>query len=372
MNAISSMVSYYVNALRCGLLGRLLPTPPPMPDFSGIYTSDFQRIALGECLKGTYLEIYRPTKPFTADDGRVKAVVYLHGFALGPSRIYRAHIEHLARQGYYVFYPNFQTGFCHFDASLTKTVEELIEEIFGDKHLAVQYYWMQNALKSVRAGFEHENIASETAVETFLFGHSLGGLFAISWPWYVNRWPGEVAREATSPRYLLPQQIVAADPIPSSMMIPGRIGKLIAKLVPQVDVRKTGADVTMPLAILHGRDDWVVPPSTWEAYFPAIASPAKSMFVSSTDARGCGALYANHEQCTVDTSFFPTLLALLILDGVGKEDTLDWRYLWPPLDRAVRHGERVDLSQFDMGSWSDGHPVRPIEVYLSASIRSRG
>lgn len=364
MSPFGSALSFYWNRFLCRLLGTLRAKAPSKPDYAAVYTSDFEVVTYGECSKGTYLEVYRPHTPLRGADGKAKAVVYLHGFALGPSRIYRAQLEHLARQGIYVFYPNYMTGFCHFEGTLSKTVEELIDEIFGDEHLGAQYYWMQNALKSVQGAFEAESLADDALVETYLFGHSLGGLFAISWPYYVNRWAEDVAQGQDIPTYLLPQQIVAADPIPSSLTIPGKLGKLIAKLIPQVDVKVTGADVTMPLAILHGQQDWVVPPTEWDDYFPAIATPCKRMFLSRTDTHGCGGLFANHEQSTVDTSFFPNWAALLVLDGVGEENALNWNFIWPPLDRAVRDGERVDEFIFDMGAWSDGQPVRAVQVYL--------
>ena len=365
---ISSAISYALNDCLCHLTGRFRAKAPTKPDYSDIYTSDVTVVTQGDCDAGSYLEIHQPTVPYRDQAGKVKAIIYLHGFSLGPSRIYGTHIEHLVKQGYYVFYPNFQTGFCHFEPDLTLTVEELIDAVFGEKTPALQYNWLKNAMESVRKGFESIHLDSETAVDTYVFGHSLGGLFAISWPYFINHWQQEVKDDETVPTYLIPQQIVTADPIPSSVMIPGKIGRLIETLIPQVDVHQTGSGVTMPLVILHGRDDAVVAPSQWDDYFDDIATPQKSMFLSSTDAYGCSPLYANHEQATVDTSFFPTSLSLLVLDGVGAENALNWNYIWPPLDRAIRNGDRVDLSHFDMGTWSDGHPVQPIQLYKSTSL----
>ena len=68
-----------------------------------------------------------------------------------------------------------------------------------------------------------------------------------------------------------------------------------------------------------------------------------------------------------NTSFFDTFLALTVLDGVGVENDLNWRYIWYGLDRVIRYGERADLLSFDMGNWSDGIPVHGIEVFLDSS-----
>ena len=91
------------------------PKAPNKPDYSDIYTSlKYQVKKAGECKQRSYIETYVPETPFLGDNGQAKAVIYLHGFDLGASEIYRSQLEHLVKQGYYLFYPNFQTGFCSF------------------------------------------------------------------------------------------------------------------------------------------------------------------------------------------------------------------------------------------------------------------
>jgi hypothetical protein len=34
------------------------------------------------------------------------------------------------------------------------------------------------------------------------------------------------------------------------------------------------------------------------------------------------------------------------------------------LDRVIRFEDRADQLHFDMGEWSDGKPVHPIQVFL--------
>lgn len=353
-----SAAAYIVADWTCRLFGGVRPKPPAKPDYSGVYTSAFSVETFGECRRGSYIEVYRPRAPFTDAGGRQKAVIFLHGFALGASQIYRAHLEHLAKQGFWVFYPNYQTGFCSFPDNGFSTVAELLEEVVGDGIADSQEKWLNNALTSVSGAYGQVGLGRDAAVDTYVYGHSLGGLFALSWPYYV--------KQQGLPAVLLPRQVLTADPIPTTAAgkPPGRLGTALAAVKADVDICTTGTALTMPVAILHGNSDWVVPKAQWDDRFPCIATPHKRMYLSFTDRHGCPGHYANHEQATDDTSFFPPWLALLALDGVGAVDTLDWRYVWSALDQIIRDGVRADALTFDLGSWSDGRAVKAIMTYL--------
>ncbi len=268
-------------------------------------------------------------------------------------------MEHLVKQGYYVFYPNFQTGFCSFPDKIWQTVDELADEVVGDGLIDSQEKWLKNALKSVHEAYATVGFTEESELDTYLYGHSLGGLFALSWAYYV--------KNEKYPDNMLPLQVVVSDPIPNTAAsgIPGRLGDLVKKLTDDVDIKVTGSALTMPVAILHGNDDWVAPKDEWKTSFNYIATEQKKMFLSFTDNRGCPGLYANHEQATVNTSFFPVFLSLTVLDGVGVEDVLDWNYIWHGLDQVVRYDVQANDLEFNMGFWSDGVPVKEIEVFLS-------
>ncbi|ARE39838.1 hypothetical protein RGUI_1697 [Rhodovulum sp. P5] len=360
LTVLRTTLVYLGQTALCRLLGGLGPKPPAKPDYSGVYTSpEFQVDRYGNCQAGSYIEVYRPQTPYLGDNGRPKAVIFLHGFVLGASQIYRAHLEHLVRQGYTVFFPNFQTGFCSFPDSGLMTVADLVDEVFGDGLKPSQEKWLRNALASVSDAYAKSGFGAGVAVDTYVYGHSLGGLFALSWPYYV--------KQDGYPENLLPVQVLTADPIPSSTAAsaPGQLGAAFDSLADDMDLRLTGTALTMPVAILHGNDDWIVPKAEWDTPFGFIATGQKRMYLSYTDTHGCAGLFANHEQATTDTSFFRPVLATVLLDGVGTEDTLDWRYLWFALDQVIRDGARADQLDFDMGAWSDGHPVRPVSIYLS-------
>ena len=335
---MANPITYDLNTCLCRLTQRFRPQPPAKPNY--IYTSkQYDLQTMGSCDQGSYIEIYSPQTPLS---GNPKAVIYMHGFDLGASQIYGTHLQHLVKQGYYVFYPNFQTGFCTFPNSPWKTFEELAEEVAGDDSLEPQEKWMNSALKSVKEAYEQVGWTESTTVETYLFGHSLGGLFALSWAYYVQ--------QNNLPSNLLPRQVVVADPVPKAG---------------QVDIGNTGRKLTIPVAILHGNDDTIARPSEWKEPFQQIQSLQKKMFLSYTDARGCPVMYANHEQATVDTAFVSDFIALTVLDGVGVENNLNWRYIWYALDQVVSGEKTADQLTFNMGQWSDGHDVNPIEVLYS-------
>lgn len=361
MNLLFAAIAYYLERFWCSLTRWFRPSPPTAPNYRSIYTSPQQTNQVecfGECDEGSYIRIYKPGTPFYGDNGKPKAVIYLHGFDLGAYEIYEAHLQHLVRQGYYVFYPNYQPAFCSFPNSPLKTVEELTEEILGSGLIAPQAQWMQSALKSTRSAYEQVGFNADAGIDTYLFGHSLGGLMALSWAYY--------AKEDGLPENMQPLQVVVADPVHSTgFPVPGPLGRFVDRFTDAIDILETGVALTMPVAILHGDEDLIVPKEQWQKPFSAIASPHKKMYLSFTDQRGCPTLYANHEQAATNTSFVDTFLALSVLDGVGTVNVLNWQYIWYGLDRVIRFGDRADELTFDLGTWSDGYPVHPIETYLS-------
>lgn len=334
------------------------PSPPAKPDYRPIYSSPAYFLRRdGRCAEGTYIESYIPANPYRDARGRLRAVVYLHGFSLGASRIYASHLDHLARQGYYVFYPNYQRGFCAYRPTLLGNLAELMREVLRPYPIS-PLSWMRAAVRSVAGAFTRAHL-DEAPVETYLFGHSLGGLFALSWPHYAA---------GHAPAALLPRQILVADPIPDALsLIPAPvqlIARLLGAFADTVDIADTGRAIRVPVGILHGAEDKTVPAQYWQRPFSRIVTQQKTMYLSHSDDHGAPALAANHDQATVDTSFLPDWLASVFLDGSGVENNLDWRYVWAGLDQVLRYGARADQLSFEMGRWSDGMPVRPVTVLL--------
>lgn len=344
------------------------PSPPPKPDYGEIYTSPtYEFISLGDCDKGTRVEIYKPNNPYLGESGKPKTIIYLHGFCLSASQIYLTHLEHLVHQGYYVFYPNYQRGFCTFPKhryNILELTEELLEEVLTPYPISPQG-WLNSAIKSVTQAYDSVGLLTQE-VDTYLFGHSLGGLFAMSWQYYTN--------SPDIPSSLIPKQIIVADPVPDSESnIPPFVQRIIEGVhafKDKVDIKYTGRSLTVPLAILHGNDDTIVPINDWLNLFDSfIATNEKALYLSSTDEYGAPAMYANHEQATINTSFVYDSVANEVFDGVGTEDNLNWRYIWDALDQVIRKGARADQLKFDMDHWLDKdktpvQPVTPIQKLL--------
>lgn len=326
---------------------------PPKPNYNEIYTSPNYRVEIqGECDKGSYVEMYIPENPYK-DKGALVAVIYLHGFTLGASEIYRSHIEHLVKQGYYVVYPNFQRGFCEFLPCRFGNVYELVIETLSPFPVS-PVGWMESAINSTQNAYEYLQLF-KASVDTYIFGHSLGGLFALSWLYYAKE-------------KIVPKQIVVADPIPDSESnIPPTIRELIELFQgfkDKIELTTTGAALTVPVAILHGNEDTIISKEDWVKPFHYIKTSEKAMYLSFTDKHGYPPMYADHEQATVNTSFVPDWIACEVLGGVGVENNLDWRYIWHALDQVIRFDVKAQELKFDMGKWSDGTPVKPIELYL--------
>jgi pimeloyl-ACP methyl ester carboxylesterase len=339
----------------------IFPRQPERPDWRDRYISEqFFVHRDGSCKAGTYCETYVPAHPYRDGDGRLRLVIYLHGFDMGASRIYGSHIEHLVQQGFYVIYPNFQHGFCRYADDTFTMLRELMQMTLFPYPISPQG-WLHNAVASVSRAFAWARL-EQTELLTYCFGHSLGGLFALSWPAY--------AAERVAPA-LLPEAVVAADPIPDSeSLIPPAnriIGRAIGSFKDRVDIVDTGPALHVPTAILHGNDDKIVPKRSWLEPFQHIATAQRAMYLSFSDGHGRPALHADHDQATVDTGFLPEWLGAMFLDGAGVEDTLDWRYIWFGLDQVVRGEARADQLHFDLGAWSDGVPIRTVELFLRGS-----
>lgn len=347
------------------------PTPPKKPDYSKIYTSLSGNTVekLGNCHDGSYIEIYKPGNPYRDQNGNLKAVIYLHGFDLGASQIYGTHLDHLVKQGYHVFYPNFQHGFCEFHKYLHLwEFIQLLAETMSPYPIS-PVGWINSAIDSTTQAYELTGLLKKE-VDTYIFGHSIGGLFALSWSYYAKR---KVPDDLMSK--MLPKQIIVADPVPDSQSnIPPNIRELIEHLggfKDKVDIKETGADLMVPVAILHGNEDTIVPQYCWiKPFFQHIGTNDKAMYLSFSDDHGSPSMHADHEQATVDTSFVLDTIARKFLDGVGTEDNLNWRYIWYALDQVIRFGAKAHQLKFDMDKWSEGTPVKPIQLFLSHPVYS--
>ncbi|WP_293123610.1 carboxylesterase [Microcoleus sp. bin38.metabat.b11b12b14.051] len=343
------------------------PQPPTEPDYSYI-SPTYQTSIAGSHQQGNYIKSYVPDTPYRdPKTNNFKAVVYLHGFSLGIPALYETHLEHLVKQGYFVFFPDYQKdsykdeGQCQIEHEI-----ELISAVVESLHSSPKD-WIKAAIKSTSGAFDRVTIPqtqpaqklSDANIDVYFFGHSMGGLFALSWPYYLSQ----------EQQKLMPLQVVAADPVPDSLSnLPAFVRDLLDRYFKgspfvknPMKIEDTGKSLTVPVAILHGKQDTIVSPCSWKHPFEAIASKHKKIYFSNSDDTGNPSLSANHNQSVTDTkALLPDFLAKALGGAKSQADDLNWRYIWFALDRAIQ-GTAVDTLQFDMGKWSNNTPVKPID-----------
>ena len=169
---------------------------------------------------------------------------------------------------------------------------------------------------------------------TYGFGHSLGGLLCLSLPY------GLEAVGQASP--LQPRVLLTSDPATNTEMgIPGFAIWLLKLFgapftADPLDIRESGPKLNLPVAILHGLDDTIVPPQLWAASdgsgaFPAIASQQKALYFASSNPQRNPSLIAFHNQAVTSTQYYDDAL----FDNFGGvkhgPNAYNSQWIWPAL-----------------------------------------
>jgi hypothetical protein len=415
----------------------------------------------GSHIQGNFIQVYAPDAPYRDDQGKLRLITYLHGFALCMPKFYEYHLEELAKQGYYVFFPDFQksnypdnieqkkasvdnqeqnqlfwgkiiqgiiakgknfklgdalnekqnrrrkvgmiarklikpTLFKYLRVSLALVVFTLVVKLLfswfnrrygqnliklistvGLSLLHSPYEWIDQAIDITDIAWKklsdnNPNIA-QSEFDFYVFGHSLGGLLALSWPLCIE----------TSQQKFLPKQIITADPAPSTEMGIPQIALWILKLFNSpfaekpINIRQIGNQLTVPIGILHGADDTIVKPQSWvkpgfwqkKSNFDCIASEEKKIYfsLSRKDKKYNPPLIAFHNQAVTDTTYFDDAL-FNNFGGVKKEPNLyNLQYIWPGVELVVTNQANVNqlLDKFNApGSpviITDTLPEKPID-----------
>jgi hypothetical protein len=341
----------------------LFPDPPTKPNYpQEVYQYSTQ--AWGSHQDGNYVMGYIPHRDTPATP---QVVIYLHGFAFGNPYYYDAHMQHLAKQGYYVFfadyqkdkYPNDQTPqspkFGNVDQLIAAVVDSF--QTSGEEMIKTAWAAVQNAMQTVLGQTEN--------VDIYLFGHSVGGLFVLSWPNFV----GTQNIKA----------IMAADPISATAELPEWIIKHLSIKSPflqsPIDIKTTGAGLgNIPVALLIGNSDLFVKPATWQNRWSYLATATKQMYISQSDyyyniyrCDAKRALIAYHNQSVTNKLLDLPDDAIaedveLIIGGAGVENNMRWRFVWDAFD-AVLQGTSVKNLTFDMSTWSNGRKVTGVKPW---------
>lgn len=207
--------------------------------------------------------------------------------------------------------------------------------------------WAEDAIALTESAIAKlgEDYPDFASYETIVFGHSLGGLLALSWQQFVA---------AESP--LSPNQIFTADPAPTTDLGIPRPAVWILKLfrVPFADapltIQETGSSLTVPVTIVHGASDRIVPPQTWvrtqgtQYYtnFDAIASDSKAIYFSLSNEQQEPPLVAFHNQAVTNTTYYDDDL-FEHFGGVKEHpNAYNFQLIWPWLIGVVEENLQPD------------------------------
>ena len=296
------------------------PDPPTKPDFTYI-SPNFSVKQQGSCLDGTRVWIYTPSVP---KSNTPDVIVYLHGFGLTNPDRYAGHIEHLVRQGNVVLYPQMQEGSCEiFNGKLRGWLVQLSRRSSPAR-------WVKRTGEVVSDAIS----ALPSVGKIFLYGHSMGGAFAMMWGSLNTVHPVEAA--------------VVASPQPAGFgSIPDFVTTIFFfRFGEDINVPEAAPSTAFPIAVIHGNDDTIASVEDILPSYQLLGSASKAWYQAQTDKHGHPPLKADHAQA-------------LAKRREGRQDSLDWRYTWSTLDQVMGGTAVTDLV-FDMGQWSDGVPVTSV------------
>lgn len=211
--------------------------------------------------------------------------------------------------------------------------------------------WIDNAIMTTDNAWEmlcqNDSILATAETDFYLFGHSLGGLLALSWIYYLKQEKNQDKPELKSKFY--PQQILVADPAPNTILGIPKTVTLILQLLNSrltkgaIDIKKTGLALDIPVAIMHGDNDKLVKPAAWnrtglfgkKSNFDYIASADKKIYFSLSDKPQH--LLAFHNQAVTDTKYFSDAL-FRRFGGVKHEaNAYNHEYIWSGLDLVIKN-----------------------------------
>jgi len=314
-------------------LSAMSPRPPGQASSGYGSTANYicgghTEYSFGSVLSGTKCHYYIPK--VLKNGTRAPVVIFLHGMILLAPEIYQAHINHLTKQGYIVVFPQFQP-------SILSLMFEMDQDI-----------WLARAVDTVNDALDRLGSKADRANMT-LYGHSLGGLLAYSW--------------SDEPGAPVVKNIVLADPCLDMLAampvsIPG-MDWLVNLFINQIDYKAKSGAVTCPVMFLTGNDDTIAPDWTAVAGFNELTNAlTRVVYRFNTDTYGSPDLLGDHMACITDDGWMPSWM-MELFGGDGEVDAVDYRYYWAALDAALR--DEVEVN-FNMGSWSDGRAVNPVEV----------
>lgn len=276
--------------------------------------------------------LYEPNNP-TPDSANV--IVFCHGLGMTNPKAYGAFIKHLVRKGNIVIYPRYQrtlsltTGIAEYNDSCAKGIQKALDTIQQPGHVKGRIY------------------------NYFILGHSVGGVL-------------------TANMTMLHQQYGLPKPLTAFSMQPGAANYLMN------DYSSFPSDVKYLIAI--GQDDAIVgtgPGTTIFNQSTAVPTSHKNLVHHYADNHGSPDIAASHnEPCGFDNQFDNGETNLFIPFVTGIVDAVDYFCYWKLQDALMdcallnqncEYAFGDTPEQHGMGNWSDGTPIRILEITPSAA-----
>jgi hypothetical protein len=310
---------------------------PPQPT-SGPGGSDYPHADWRVSTGGSGVDQWYVFEPVAPQPKSAPVTIMMHGYYdySGYNQLYGL-IRHTVRKGSIVIYPRWQTGIatpCPGPIDIEPCLTSALTAIRG-------------ALAYLRAD---PSRVQPNVNEASYFGFSFGGIITVD---LANRY-----RSLHLPK---PRVIFLDDP---------HDGGLTGTDEPAVDHSLAGIPASTLLVCHTGQLGVTVDPrfknASCNAIFPKfrqIPLKDKSLVLTHSDAHGKPALAAIHGVC---------------MSYPGTADAFDWNFCWKTWDAlrdcAFRHTHCDDAlgdgkEHRDLGAWSDGVAIVPLEVQSHAPIR---
>ncbi|MBV6623092.1 MAG: hypothetical protein KI793_09150 [Rivularia sp. (in: Bacteria)] len=244
--------------------------------------------------------------------------------------------------------------------------------------------WINNAITTTDDAWQmlcrNNSQLAETNTDFYVFGHSLGGLLALSWIYYIKQEKNQLNKK------FYPQQIIVADPAPNTISgIPKTVIFVLQLLNSRlirgaIDIKKTGLDIDVPVAVLHGDNDKLVKPAAWDkaglfskkSNFDYIASADKKIYFSLSDKQD--KLFAFHNQAVTDTSYFSDALFKKFGGVKHQANAYNHEYIWSGLNLVIKESVKASelLNKFPLKTIKvvDKLPKKALDIKLVLIILS--
>jgi acetyl esterase/lipase len=286
--------------------------------------------------------IYEPDGPRPAS---APVVVFIHGWTAMNPAIYGAWIDHIVKRGNIVIFPLYQA-----------TVLTSPRDFTGNAISSVQ-----DALKRLQSKPDHVKPELDHLAAV---GHSVGGLLVANL--------AALAKESSLPQV---KAVMSTEPGKTA----GANGN---PFVPLADMSKIPAS-TLLLAIAGDQDKLVSTTDALRIFHEStgVAPENKNYVLVHSDPHGDPPLVATHlapvapDLSYNSTSNFPATRPYLRNPGM-MIDSLDYYAYWKLFDGlcdAAFYGTHREFAlgntpeQRSMGQWSDGKPVRELDVTLGSA-----